>query len=1164
MKQTFFNKAGKQALLLAFTLFIQTAFAVNEDQTRTFRKKVCADLVKADKVCAKEICADNVQINEDLNVSGNVTINGNVDLHGTVTVAEVNVDQAHISTAYIDVASIGVEYTLTAIVQDFHQFDSSRFLTPNYDRFQEGVLPPTRKAGPGNIYEYESLNPLTVNESGNTWTDIVHGFIDFENATATEKLNYYAGAERRLYQLMIDRPFSANEEQIRIGYMQGWQNTLFSSPMPADQQELAAQGMGIILRGLEEINPFDISPTDRVVLFNHITMAKFYIRAWQMGTTDTNALGYEYFGSPNPLNWGNYYYSAAYYPPFLNLALLVAYGINTDAEYLLPFARALPIMFRLYPVILQDYIDTALSGMQEGFYPHILRSRPYSSKGESTFGSPDPRYDYEAYIIALVESGQLIPQRDPRTDAENDFNDLFATDFDQQLNPEVIYAGRFTWEGLNPLPLLQLCVDAGVMTQTEADYIEGECRKYYPAVKEALLNFLNTFYLDINSPFVRALRMTRYDDYPGEWGNKFIVNNNGNVVGIVQDGPLAGETVFVDPLGENLVITTTAGEELPTDLLQDIELQRDEAFGDAQYLSMAEIVLKLNRDSGIPVFIKTGTNPDPVSPWQNWTTIIDTDTNTNMIEKLHQSGEGLIVFFGEAINFYLDKWVQQEFGVDTWQEIFPTLDAAIAAISNATRYLGDLEDPSPVGNPNVRGGTYAFIQHYKPIEDAQGPLYDFSQIEAFYNNVPWDATPILDPTKLTKVFDRDGNVIYDPADIDPITGFIRVDNLFALSEVDTDKADYYAALGSLEIAQGKAARIYYFSYDYVIRSREDWLARAQESGLGEFFSPYIRSVFGKRQANTFFNTEFASGSYWDQQSEVLTYQNLVNFNDPHNQYFGAERSTYLHEFIMGHSLQIPLIAIRGAEGLNSWISQAINNNVTAEGWAVFMELFFGPNFTTYLAQTDHYGNVIDDCGSLDPRVAVPAFAGASRIAARLKWDTGLHYSKYKASMAEYFRGFKKDTFDAFDANSEVAQRIPTGPTQGLNYALGFLLLVGIYEELPNLIGQDLYCERQNNGNLIDRYLFDTILLDAQGYFTSSLEPIINQLAAEIRLGIPPFDDPNYQGYPVDAFEFNTQDYVPGTNPAAYETYNNPYVSGGFTFHFAPTAQPCNLPPCPGI
>ncbi len=485
--------------------------------------------------------------------------------------------------------------------------------------------------------------------------------------------------------------------------------------------------------------------------------------------------------------------------------------------------------------------------------------------------------------------------------------------------------------------------------------------------------------------------------------------------------------------------------------------------------------------------------------------------------------------------------------------MFATRQEAIDAISVVGRLTSDLEDPA-------NGGIYAFVQHYQPISDEQGPLYDYSQIEAYYTEA-WDGVPQL---KLTPggrvdgppVLDRDGNVLYDPeAPLDP-NGLINVDALFAVSQVDPDKQSYYQFLSSIEIVQGKSARVYYFFYDFIKHSFEDFLTLGPNPLINYYFSPYIRDAFQKLGAHEYSNSNYASGNFYDPTSEVITYQHFINYDNPRATTVGT-RTTILHEFIMGHALQIPLLQMLASTGEQDWAGASIGGNATAEGWAVFIETFFGPLYTSYLSAVDRYFNYTDPTGAIDPVTQVPSIRDTARVAGRLKWDTAVHSSLYKASLAEHAAGFYNDTFQAFPITSEVAQRIPTGPTQGLNYGLGFLQIVGLYQDLPNALGQARYDELQANGNKATKYFFDLLLLDAQGYFISSLQPIYDEWALRVKNGVPPFDDPNYDGYPVNAFDAHTKNYVPGTDPAAYEYIDNPYVPGGFTFIFPDCPVPNN-------
>ena len=67
---------------------------------------------------------------------------------------------------------------------------------------------------------------------------------------------------------------------------------------------------------------------------------------------------------------------------------------------------------------------------------------------------------------------------------------------------------------------------------------------------------------------------------------------------------------------------------------------------------------------------------------------------------------------------------------------------------------------------------------------------------------------------------------------------------------------------------------------------------------------------------------------------------------------------------------------------------------------------------------------------------------------------------------------------------------------------------------------------QADGYKAWKYFFDLISIDAQGYFLGSLQPIYDQLIYKIYNGVPPFNDPNYDGYPVNAFPVQTTPYVP--------------------------------------
>lgn len=1160
------------------------------------QKSVRACIVEAENLCAGKANVDtlnvktNAAIGGDLAVSGNQTVAG--DLHvagngsfeqglavkgdlsvegtvtgGTIQAHRVDADQGFFKTEVTDVS-----YEDVNVIEDLRVWQTERFVTPNYDRFPEGALPQTTKIGPGETYAYTSFTPNYVPQIGNDWTAIIHGIIDFDSASPKEKLDFYSGAHYRLFTLMLGEAFSATEKDIKPG-------STNDTVMPLDQQKYAAQALREIRKGLLGINPDDlVEAKDKVTLFNNITQADFYIQAWESGTSTTDIIGGEYFGSPNPANLGNYYYQAAYYPNgFLNVALLTVYGINTDGPALLPYARALPGLYKLFPSFLKSQVDTALKGLKEGYYPHVLRNRPYSSPGQSTFG--EVAFGYTPEVAALVATGQFPPEDDPRIFALQDYLDLSAASFEDQLDPNLLFRGLFTIEGLNPLPFLDMLVEQGVMDQSEADYIQEEARKTYDtAVKPALLNFLSQLYIDEASPLVRALRLTRYDDTPGEWGYKYIVNAEGHVKGIVKNGIHTGQTVYIDVLGEDVVVTLDGN---PVNIsLADITLQRDIAAGNEQYTNMTEIVLKLNRTTPIPYYVKISDSGE--TPFDNWEVQFDDRADVSVVEKLHESGSSLLIFFEEAINFYLDQWVTEAFPpYTTWQSVidpntgepmFPTLQSAIDAITDAGRLVGDLEDPA-------NGGIWAFVQHYRPISDEQGnPLFDFSILENYYTDA-WDGVPqlkttqfegrtIVDGPQIVALIDfgpfTKGEVLYDPK-ATPVDGLVPLAKLNAATEVDPAKASYYRFMSSTDIVAGKAARVYYFFYDFVKRSFENYLTLGDNPLMPYYFSPYATDAFNKLSAHTYLNLQFASGSSYDPTSQVITYTHLMNFRDPRNSADNGAgtRSTLLHEFIMGHAIQIPLLDMVASTGTSSWITAAVSNNATAEGWAVFIELFFGGLYTNYLSTTDRYFNYIDPTGKPDPKVIVPQLTGASRIAARLKWDTGIHYNNGKpefgVTLAEYAQGFEKDTFGAFPITSEISQRIPVSPTQGLNYALGYLQILGKFQQLPQALGQELYDQLQADGNKATRYFFDLILLGGAGYFISSLDPLYDNMIERIKLGIPPATD---FGYGVDAFDAHTVAYVPGTNPGAYEFSDNPYKPGGFTFVFPSCPVPNDGVTCP--
>lgn len=1096
----------------------------------------------------------NLLIKGDETVRGDETVDGNLTVGGQISAPTISADRLD-----VNVETTNVSYEDVNVIEDLRYWQTERFVTPDYDRFPNGILPPTTKLGPGEVYSYTSLKPTFVPIEGNDWNATTHGIINFSSATAQEKLDYYSGAFCYLWNQMLDSPFSANENLLKVGNMNGWGLTLNGTVMPKDQQQYAADALNTILNGLLTIDPNDLTGQNRITYFNLITMARYSIIAWSAGNTNLNLLGVEYFGLINPANLANYYYAAAFYPSgFLNVSIIPAYEISNDGPALLPYVRALPGLYKLYPALLQNQLDIALTGMKEGYYPHVLRNRPYSSAGQSTFGELE--YGYTPEIAQLVATGEFPAFDDPYLSAKQDYDLLVNATFEDQISPDLLFStdGGII-AGFNPILMLEMLVEQGVMSQTEADYLQEVARQNYDTVvKPALLNWYETLYFNEDSPFVRALRMTRYDDYPGEWGYKFKVDANGNVEALVTAGPHTGETVYVDTLGDDLVIMDSNGDPVNVSL-KDVTLQRDEAAGNEHYTNMAEIVLRLNRDTPIPYYKKVSNTPG-VNPFENWEVQFD-NSSASLPVKLHEAGSSLVAFFDESINYYLDLWVTQSFPPlntpKVWQDFFATREEAIQAIIKAGRLTGDLEDPA-------NGGIYAFVQHYKPIEDDNGPLYDFSQIEAYYTDA-WDGVPQL---KLTPggrvdgpaVKDRDGNVIYDPeAPLGP-DGLINLDALFALSQVDNDKADYYRFLTSVEIAQGKSARVYYFFYDFIKHSFEDYMTMGNNPLLNFYFSPYIKDAFDKVLPHRYLNSSYASGASYNPLTELITFTHLINYPDPRNSTIG-DRTTLLHEFIMGHAVQIPLTQMINSTGTGAWLTGYISNPATAEGWAVFIETFFGPAYTSYLSPVDRYWNATDPEGRPDPVTIVPSLIDTARVAARLKWDTALHSSDFKASMAEHAAGFEADTFGNFPITSEISQRVPVGPTQGLNYGLGFLQIIGLYQNLPNALGQAKYDALQADGFKATKYFFDLLLLDAQGYFISSLQPLYDAWALKVKNGVPPFDNPNYDGYPVDAFDAHTVPYVPGSRASVYEYSDNPYVPGGFTFEFTECPVP-NTGVCP--
>jgi hypothetical protein len=845
-------------------------------------------------------------------------------------------------------------------------------------------------------------------------------------------------------------------------------------------------------------------------------------------------------------------------------------------------------MFRYYSTVIDQIIQRSQEGLQQGFYPHILRVNPYDSKGESTFG--EPGYNYEQYIVDEVQGGTFPPSTNNfYSNMKHTLELVQSTTYEGQIDdPNVLFTPFFTG-GVNPQFVLDEVVAAGLMSQSEADLIEAICRDlYYSSYVPGITKLVNYFYLDPTQLAVKALRLTRWDDYPGEWGMKFLVDSTyPDLVAANSGFPLVratknigGDEVLISVLGDDVIIYDAATGLVDPVSLKDVTLLRDEVYGEEQYKAAVQVVIGVEPDSPIPTFIKN----DPLQPFNPVTNPFHvefiTDNLLTVIEKIHDSGVQMVNYFAEQVDYYLNQWSIDKFG-QPWAVQFPNFESAIQCLTLDDRYYADLEDPFPANG----GGSYLFVQHYTPKVDDLGPLYDVTQLNNYYVG-SWDGTPTLKVITSgpnagridgPPILDRDGNVLYDPLaplSTDPCIGpVIDITALYNASVVDPDKLGYYANMGPVDIATGLSNRWFYFNMDFATRAYQQYITGGvnptPDPIMPQFFSPYIVSQFAKRHAIQWFQYQTASGSNFDPTNGQLTYTNLIDSGDVHTTTEGGQRSVYVHEWLMGHAMQVPLINIIGSLGTSVW-TNGIFGGATAEGWAVFVELYFCGKYTTYLSSTDHYFNYLFNNASQDPKTVVSQLLGASRIAARLKYDTSVHSDHYKMSMADYFRGFKIDTFGNFDANSEVAQRIPPTPEQGLNYALGYAQIAAFFESLPKDapalgvpppyppntgIGQAKYDALQANGHKAWKYFFDLILIDAQGYFLGSLKPMYDQLVFKIVNGIPPFNNPNYDGYPLNAFPVNTTPYIVGTNPAAYEPETDPYKPGGWTFKFPDSATP---------
>jgi len=1117
--------------------------------------------ITADTVTAKTVNSDLVNAKVLLAETGVVD---NLTVQDTVTIKTANIRVTNTNTlmadgAFIDHADVGC----------LKQFDCERWVTPDYDRFKQGALPKLTKVFGTDTYEYENLTHLALPEQGNNWSAVVRGFINFNTATSSEKLQFYAGAVNRLYRLVIDRAWSAQEQEIKVGFLQGWNNyqggTLMQPAIPNDQQKFAADALQQILNGFLTINVADLNSSEATNYYNHITICKVFIEAWLLGDFDTSNMGAEYANVTNKHMRSNYCWLFNNFPPLINFSFVVAAGINSDPQYLLTWARSLPILFTYFETVMNQHIQAGLDGLKLGFYPHVLRVNPYDSKGKSTMGAPEPEYNYEQYIIDAVANNSLAITDNSISNAQQDF-DIVDLSFEENLSDDVLF-GFNSIGGTNPQYLIDLVVNAGEMSGVEGEAIMAFCKdKYYSSVMPAMKRFLNAYYFDESSPMVRALRLTRWDDFGGEWGLKLLVDNNSLVKGKKKVG---GEDVLIDALGPTVVIYDTSMNPLAISL-KDIDLQRDEAYGKREYQSAVEIILGLSSDSDIPAFEKE----DPLQPYNPvsnpYKVIFLDDPLVSLVEKIHTSGVEMVNYFGDLIDWNLNLWSQQKFG-QPWNQVFPSQAAAIDALKFDDRYIADLEDPF---NPTTQGGNYAFIQHYTPRVDNLGPLYDWNILRSYYDNGPKDVPKLklrLDGRVDGPILkDRDGNVLYDPdAPVGP-DGFIDITALYNASLVDRSLQSYWRTLGNIPIANGLSSRYHYFNFDFAQRAYKSYITGGVDPTpqpvMGQFFSPYIWETFHKRMGTKYLQTTTASASSYDPVSKLITYTNYLDAGDIRaSSQQGGRRSTFVHEWLMGHAMQQPLIQMIASLGLSPWTANAFLNGAVAEGWAVFVETFFCATYTTYLSETDHYFNYTSNNGPADPKAVVSQLLNASRVAARLKWDTAYHgiISGNKTSMADFFRGFKQDTYGTFDANTEVAQRIPVTPGQALNYALAFCTLVGLFQRLsqpilPNGtggIGQAKFDELQANGNKAFKYFFDFVLIDTVGAFLGSIGPAFDNLVYKISNNIAPFDDPNYDGYPLGAFNVTTNAYVVGSNPAVYEYTSDPFISGGFSFKFPDSAIP---------
>lgn len=178
--------------------------------------------------------------------------------------------------------------------------------------------------------------------------------------------------------------------------------------------------------------------------------------------------------------------TANLYYPYIKIIFIPALGVNMDGPSLVSYARALPELYKLYPRVLEKWIELAQEGINQGFRPQFLRNDD---------SEEFPTFDDFRFL------------------AQIDFQTLQNTSFEDQLSQNNLFLFHFTIEGLNPLSLLKMLVEQGLMDQAEANDIHSQVRNAFDEdLKPALLNVLNALYLDDNSPFVRSFLLNQDEE----------------------------------------------------------------------------------------------------------------------------------------------------------------------------------------------------------------------------------------------------------------------------------------------------------------------------------------------------------------------------------------------------------------------------------------------------------------------------------------------------------------------------------------------------------------------------------------------------------------------------------------------------------------------------